>query len=89
LAVGGATGLAALGLLRATAARTPVYAPARVGFVLVVAGVRLALAFRPQPPALAAGAATVVLCAAVWSAYALWTHKRHGRPATTGGSLNP
>ncbi|MCB5163760.1 hypothetical protein LG634_02730 [Streptomyces bambusae] len=78
LALGGVTGLAALGLLRATAARTVVYAPARVGFVLVVAGVRLALAFRPEAPVLAAGAAAVIVGAAVWSGYAVWTARRAG-----------
>ncbi|MER5929850.1 hypothetical protein [Streptomyces sp. NPDC002054] len=80
LAVCGATGLAATALLRATAARIPLYAPSRVGFVLVMTGTRLALGFRPEPPVLAAGAAAVVLAAAVWCGYGAWTH-RAGAPA--------
>ncbi|MER7761664.1 hypothetical protein [Streptomyces sp. NPDC097619] len=81
LAVGGVTGLAALGLLRATAARVLVYGPGRVGFVLLVIGIRLALAYRPGAPILAAGAAAVVLCAAAWAGQAVWQERRHPAPA--------
>ncbi|WP_374200842.1 hypothetical protein [Streptomyces bambusae] len=75
LGICAATGLAAAGLLRATSARIVVYGPGRVGFFLVMLGTRLALGFRPEPPVLAAGAAAVVLAAAVWCGYAAWTHR--------------
>ncbi|QES49239.1 hypothetical protein DEJ50_16935 [Streptomyces venezuelae] len=83
LAVCGAIGLAATTLLRATAARIILYAPGRVGFVLVMVGTRLALGFRPEPPVLAAGAVAVVLAAAVWCGYGAWTH-RSTTPAVAG-----
>lgn len=68
LAVCAAVGLVAAGLLRAAAARIPVYAPGRVCAALVFLGTRLALGFRPQPPALAAGAAAVLAAALTWCA---------------------
>ncbi|MEU9231113.1 hypothetical protein [Streptomyces subrutilus] len=80
LAVCGAVGLGAAGLLRGVAARIPVYAPGRVAFVLVFMGTRLALGFRPEPGPLAAGAAAAVLAAAAWAGCAAWTHHRAGRP---------
>ncbi|MFG2293340.1 hypothetical protein [Streptomyces sp. NPDC048603] len=75
LGVCAAVGLVAVAALRATAARIPVYGPGRVGFVLVSFGARLAVGFDPGPGVVAAGAAAVVLAAAIWCAYAAWTHR--------------
>ncbi|MCX4692294.1 hypothetical protein [Streptomyces sp. NBC_01408] len=76
LAACGAAGLVAAALLRGTAARIPVYAPTRVGFVLVFLGTRLALGFRPEPAPLAAAAGAAVLASAAYCGYAAWTHHR-------------
>ncbi|WP_411103790.1 hypothetical protein [Streptomyces sp. cmx-4-9] len=75
LGVCGGAGLAAAALLRGAAARIPVYAPGRVGFVLVFLATRLALGFRPGPAALAAGAAGVLLAALGWCAFAATTRR--------------
>ncbi|MGW2015673.1 hypothetical protein [Streptomyces sp. NPDC001927] len=75
LAACGAAGLAAAGLLRGAAARFPLYAPGRIGFVLVFLGTRLALGFRPEPVELAAGAGLALLAAAGWCAFAWRTHR--------------
>ncbi|MFG2329962.1 hypothetical protein ACGFMM_10080 [Streptomyces sp. NPDC048604] len=79
LAVCGVAGLAAAALLRGVSARIPVYGPGRVGFFLVVFGTRLALAFRPEAPVLAAGCAAMLLAALAWCAFAWWTHRAAGR----------
>ncbi|MFF9013317.1 hypothetical protein ACF09C_10180 [Streptomyces sp. NPDC014870] len=76
LAACGAAGLIVAGLLRGAAARFPVYAPGRIGFVLVFLGTRLALGFRPEPAELAAGAGLALLAAAIWCAHALHLHRR-------------
>ncbi|MEV8535797.1 hypothetical protein [Streptomyces sp. NPDC051211] len=81
LAACGAAGLAAAALLRATAARIPVYAPGRVGFVLTFLGTRLALGFRPDAPVLAAGTAVALAAAAAWCAFAAATRRRAARAA--------
>ncbi|MFD9456359.1 hypothetical protein ACFWBC_25105 [Streptomyces sp. NPDC059985] len=78
LAWSAAAGLIATTLLRATAARIPVYAPGRVGFVPLFLGTRLALGFRPEPPVLAAGAAALAAVALAWCVVAAVTHRRAG-----------
>ncbi|WP_406862103.1 hypothetical protein ABZO31_17150 [Streptomyces sp. HUAS MG47] len=76
LAVCGAAGLAGAVLLRLVSARIPVYGPGRVAVFLVFVGTRLALAFRPEAPALAAGCAAGLLAAASWCGIAWWTQRR-------------
>ncbi|WP_412077426.1 hypothetical protein ACLF6K_22940 [Streptomyces xanthophaeus] len=76
LAVCAAVGLVAAALLRGTAARIPVYAPGRVCAFLVFLGTRLALGFRPETPALAAGAAAFLAAALAWCVVAAVTHRR-------------
>ncbi|MFD3870880.1 hypothetical protein [Streptomyces sp. NPDC058623] len=75
-------GLVACAALRGTAARIPVYAPGRVGFVLVFLGTRLALGFRPPAQLLAAGAVAAVAVALAWCVVAAVTHRTHGPDRT-------
>ncbi|MFD3699900.1 hypothetical protein ACFWUZ_27900 [Streptomyces sp. NPDC058646] len=86
LAACGAAGLVVAGLLRGAAARIPVHAPGRAGFLLVFMGTRLALGFRPEPDPLAAGAAVALLAAVAWIGQAAWFHHRAGR---AGGRPDP
>jgi hypothetical protein len=85
LAVCAAVGLAAAALLRAAAARIPVYAPGRVCAFLVFLGTRLALGYRPEPPVLTAGAAAVLAAALAWCAVAVVTQRRHGGRLRSNG----
>lgn len=71
LAVWAVTGLAAAGVLRATAARVPIPAPGTIAVILLLAGTRLSLGWRPEAPQLAAMAAGALVLAGIWSAVAL------------------
>ncbi|WP_228447360.1 hypothetical protein [Streptomyces paludis] len=72
-------GLTAAAVLRAAAARVPVYAPGRVALGLTLMGTRLSLGWRPEPPALGALAAVVLVAAVFWSAFALRGELRPAR----------
>ena len=85
------TGLAAATVLRATAARVPVYAPGRVAAVLIALGTRLSLGWQPEPLFLGAMATAALTGATIWSLFALrpgsqrkgtWQH-------TTEGDVRP
>ncbi|TXS21777.1 hypothetical protein EAO70_07420 [Streptomyces sp. adm13(2018)] len=69
-------GLVVAGVLRATAARIPVYAPGRTAVALTYLGTRLSLGRRPEAPLVAAMAAAALVAAAVWCAVALHQHRR-------------
>ncbi|WP_432752240.1 hypothetical protein ACE1OA_03455 [Streptomyces sp. JL2001] len=71
-------------VLRATAARVPVYAPGRIGCFLTLLGTRLSLGWRPEAPVLAALGAAALAAAAVWCALAL----RPGPRGTDGGDAS-
>ncbi|MFE2292165.1 hypothetical protein [Streptomyces sp. NPDC059452] len=65
------TGLAAAAVLRAAAARVPVYLPGMITVILTLVGTRLSLGWRPEAPVLAAMAVGALVAAAVWAAIAL------------------
>lgn len=69
------TGLTAAAALRAVAARVPLIGPDVLVLILTFMGTRLSLGFRPDPPLLAASAATALMAALIWCALAL----RRGR----------
>ncbi|MGW2303347.1 hypothetical protein [Streptomyces sp. NPDC001809] len=69
-------GLVVAGLLRATAARIPVYAPGRTAVALTYLGTRLSLGWRPEAPLVAAMAVAALVAAAVWCAVAVHQHRR-------------
>ncbi|MFG3489622.1 hypothetical protein ACIQ9R_15370 [Streptomyces sp. NPDC094447] len=69
-------GLVVAGLLRATAARVPVYAPGRTAVALTYLGTRLSLGWRPEAPVVGAMAAAALIAAAVWCAVALRQRRR-------------
>ncbi|MEU2822888.1 hypothetical protein ABZ763_11565 [Streptomyces bacillaris] len=71
LAVWAATGLAATGVLRATAARVPIPSPGTISVILLVIGTRLSLGWRPEALEVAAMAAGALVLAGSWSAIAL------------------
>ncbi|MFJ8665588.1 hypothetical protein [Streptomyces sp. NPDC093600] len=71
LAAWTATGVAVAAVLRATAARVPVYAPGRIAVVLTLLGTRVSLGWRPEAPVLLAVVAAARVAAAAWAALAL------------------
>ncbi|WP_406265536.1 hypothetical protein OHT93_07645 [Streptomyces sp. NBC_00191] len=81
------TGLAAAAVLRAAAARVPVYAPGGIAVVLILLGTRISLGWRPEAPALCAMAGAALTAAAIWCALALrpGSRRNHGGGVTTGG----
>lgn len=81
------TGLAAAAVLRAAAARVPVYAPGPIAVVLTLLGTELSLGWRPEAPALGAMAGAALTAAAIWCALALrpGSRRNHGGGVTTGG----
>lgn len=64
-------GLAAAGVLRAAAAKVPVYAPGVISLAVTGLGTRLSLGWRPEWPVLAGMAAAALAVAAGWSLMAL------------------
>ncbi|WP_251069915.1 hypothetical protein [Streptomyces sp. ISL-96] len=74
-----ATGLAAAAVLRAAAARVPVYAVGRIAAVLTALGTRVSLGWRPEAPVLAAMAAAALTAAGIWCALALRSASRGNR----------
>ncbi|MFC8272747.1 hypothetical protein ACFUJR_09430 [Streptomyces sp. NPDC057271] len=72
----GAVGLAVATILRAVAARVPVYAPGRIAAGLTYLGTRLTLGWRPEAPLLVGMAAIALAAAAAWSAFALGALRR-------------
>ncbi|MFF9909616.1 hypothetical protein [Streptomyces sp. NPDC013457] len=76
LAAWGAAGLAVATILRAAAAKVPVYAPGRIATGLTYLGTRLTLGWRPEAPVLAGMAAIALVAAAAWSAFALSALRR-------------
>ena len=81
------TGLAAAAVLRAAAARVPVYAPGGIAVVLTMLGTRLSLGWRPEAPVLGAMAGAALTAAAIWCALALRPGSRRnlGGGVTSGG----
>ncbi|MFJ2932216.1 hypothetical protein ACIO8G_05575 [Streptomyces sp. NPDC087219] len=75
LAAWAAIGLTVAAVLRATAAKVPVYAPGRIAFGLTYLGTRLSLGWRPEAPLVGAMAAAALMAAAVWCAIALRPHR--------------
>ncbi|MET9438245.1 hypothetical protein [Streptomyces sp. NPDC006551] len=71
LAVWAATGVAVAAVLRATAARVPVYAPGRIAVVLAFLGTRISLGWRPEALVLGVFIAAALTAAVAWSAFAL------------------
>ncbi|NUL05374.1 hypothetical protein HRW07_19480 [Streptomyces lunaelactis] len=82
-----AIGLAAAAVLRAAAARVPVYAPGPIAVVLTLLGTRLSLGWRPEAPVLGAMAAAALTAAAIWCALALRSGSLDNRAggSTSGG----
>ncbi|MEU6982228.1 hypothetical protein ABZ946_02205 [Streptomyces sp. NPDC046324] len=78
-----ATGLATATVLRAAAAKVPVYAPGRVAAALTYLGTRLSLGWRPEAPLLVGMAAVALIAAAAWSAFALRALRRPPQEPTT------
>ncbi|MFD7325747.1 hypothetical protein ACFV9D_32515 [Streptomyces sp. NPDC059875] len=80
-------GLIAAAVLRATAARVPVYAPGRIAGALSLLGTRLSLGWRPEGTVLGAMAAAALVAAALWCAFALRSRPRGGieRETTPSG----
>ncbi|MCB8901995.1 MULTISPECIES: hypothetical protein [unclassified Streptomyces] len=70
-----AIGLAVAAVLRATAAKVPVYAPGRIAAGLTYLGTRISLGWRPEAPPAGAMAAAALIVAAVWCAIALRPHR--------------
>lgn len=71
LAAWAATGLATAAVLRAAAARVPVYGPGRIAVAVTFLGTRLTLGWRPEVVEVAAMAAAALLVATLWSAFAM------------------
>lgn len=69
------TGLLLAGAMRAVAARVPLYGPDVLVLLLIFAGTRLSLGYRPESLQLGALAAAALVAAGIWCAVAL----RHGR----------
>ncbi|MEU4496742.1 hypothetical protein OG729_35590 [Streptomyces sp. NBC_00210] len=80
-------GLAAAAVLRAAAARVPVYAPEGIAAVLTILGTRLSLGWRPEAPVLGPMAAAALTAVAIWCALALRSGSRgqRGGGVTSGG----
>ncbi|MER7958908.1 hypothetical protein [Streptomyces sp. NPDC096030] len=81
LATWGAVGLAVATILRAAAAKVPVYAPGRIAAGLTYLGTRLTLGWRPEAPLLVGMAAIALVAAAAWSAFALSALRRASQEA--------
>lgn len=76
------TGLAMATVLRATAARVPVYAPGRIAAVLTLLGTRFSLGWQPEPLVLGAMAMAALTAATMWSLFALRPgSRRSARPS--------
>ncbi|MGW7429026.1 hypothetical protein ACWGIN_05695 [Streptomyces sp. NPDC054861] len=65
------TAVASAAVLRATAARVPVYATGRIVVGLAFLGTRVSLGWRPEAGALTAMAVAALAVAVLWSAFAL------------------
>ncbi|WP_406064372.1 hypothetical protein OG462_36170 [Streptomyces sp. NBC_01077] len=85
LAAWAAIGLVVAAVLRAAAAKVPVYAPGRIAAALTYLGTRLSLGWRPEAPVVAAMAAVALIAAGVWCALALRSRQRAPREGTTAG----
>ncbi|WP_374196920.1 hypothetical protein [Streptomyces sp. ISL-100] len=81
-----ASGLAVAAVLRAVAARVPVYAVGRIAAVLTALGTRVSLGWRPEAPVLAAMAAAALTVAAIWCAMALRSPSRGDRERRVASS---
>ncbi|MEU2076708.1 hypothetical protein [Streptomyces sp. NPDC013489] len=86
LAAWAAIGLAVATVLRATAAKVPVFAPGRIAAGLTYLGTRLSLGWRPEAPLVGAMAAAALITAAVWCALALRTHRRDEETGSGAGA---
>ncbi|MFF9869664.1 hypothetical protein ACF1G0_30440 [Streptomyces sp. NPDC013953] len=85
LTVWGVTGLTVAAMLRATAAKVPLYAAGRTAMLLTALGTRLSLGWRPEALVLAALITAALAWAALWCAFAL----RTTRPRKTAGDAAP
>lgn len=79
-----ATGLTAAAALRAVAARVPLYGPGTLSVLLTLAGTRLSLGWRPEPPMLGAMTAVALTAVAIWCAFTLRSGHRGQRVASDG-----
>ncbi|MFG2645230.1 hypothetical protein ACGFYP_30165 [Streptomyces sp. NPDC048370] len=84
-----AVGLALAAVLRATAARVPLYAPGRIAGVLTLLGTRLSLGWRPETPVLIGMAAAALATVAVWCVFALRSTAVHRRRVTSRTATGP
>ncbi|MCT4357419.1 hypothetical protein M5362_30400 [Streptomyces sp. Je 1-79] len=84
-----AVGLLVAAVLRATAARVPLYAPGRIAGVLTLLGTRLSLGWRPGAPVLAGMAVAALAAAVVWCAIGFRSARAGRRHGTEGAAAEP
>ncbi|WP_325051315.1 hypothetical protein [Streptomyces corynorhini] len=91
-------GLVTAAVLRATAARIPVYSPGFVASFLTFVGTRISLSQRPEPALVGALGAACLVLAALWCAFALRRREeappegaspQDGRTAGASGAADP